>query len=256
MLGGFGQDPLCLQAEPKQAPTEDPARTHLQLSHSMATPSPRSVHGMSSSPRQDMQMGYHPPTSVQPQDWQGHFAAQGHYATRPSISPTNSPPAPPHPNAGAMWGGSAASGGCQPNQGGSAHPWATLSTLPGPNLPPTNWSQMGSTGASDSPMSLSGNSMHMNSPAMAQGPASGCHGSYIMGHQTAEIGSGPTYAAWNSGNMAPAMPSVQGQIAFPTLSTAPGAMSAHEQSMWNQSQMRADAAPYVPGTYGSGVQAY
>jgi len=248
MLSGFGQEPLeCLQ-ERQQTPQEDP-RT-LQLSHSMIAPSPRTGVGMQSSSRQDLApMGYHPASaSVQPQEWMmpGQF-------TRPSISPTNSPPVP-HP----MWdnSGSAASGGggCGQPSGGSTHPWATLSTQPGQNLPPGSWSQMTST-VSDSPMGS--NTMHMNSPAMAQGPATTGRMSYMMGQQSMETGSGQTYAApWTAGTMAP-MPSVQGQIAFPALSTpAPGAMSAHEQSMWNHSQMRADAAPYVPGTYGSGVQAY
>lgn len=246
MLSGFGEEPLSMLAAPQQSkqqvvPPECPSRS----------PPESGVSGGGSMPFREAvsvtSMAYHSSsttaTSVQPQvnaygqlnsDW---MMSQGQFASRPSMSPTSSPPVPqPSP----MWGTSAGSGCCgAPHANSGSPPWTTtLSTNP------AGWPM--STGTVQDSL-VTNSAMHMNAVPVVS--------SYMVGQQQgAEAGSSNSYASWPAGAMgnsiAPQMMPVQG---FATGTVAP---RADQSNMFNhRNQMRAEAAPYVPGAMPLGVQA-
>ncbi|CAE8697253.1 unnamed protein product, partial [Polarella glacialis] len=181
----------------------------------------------------------HPAAAVSsyPDEW---MLAQGHFS-----SPSAPPVAAILPQAAASLGW----GSAPPMvNGGGVAPWVPLSTNPGAAA--NSWSMSAAGVDVNGGMT----SMHMGSSAMAQVP----HNPVSYSAQGHAAETAVPYASWPGSAMATSVSPHSllphhGGHAFHTLSTAaPGLV---ESNAYNRNQMRAEAAPYVPGTMAVGVQA-
>jgi len=285
MLSGFGggkENSSGLQLFQAQQPQSEQRRPTAGLRITAPAEPAVSSAMLASHPQDRSQMpGYHPAAAVveaQPQvagfadlaaDW---MMSQGHFASRPSLpslSPTSSPPVP-------TWG-SSGSGLSHAANAPAGYPWAALSTTP-PGGRAHSW-PMGTAPPDAQQLAGGSPAMHMHGPAMTRGPSTGGLPSApeaaswaTPGHSVARVAGVPenalAYASWSSASLgssvSPTMASLhhaQTPAAFPALATAAPmtAMSyADQPTMFTRNQMRAEAAPYVPGTttaLGVGVQA-
>eukprot|EP00930_Biecheleria_cincta_P069456 TRINITY_DN5719_c0_g1_i1.p1 TRINITY_DN5719_c0_g1~~TRINITY_DN5719_c0_g1_i1.p1 ORF type:complete len:349 (-),score=53.69 TRINITY_DN5719_c0_g1_i1:198-1151(-) len=275
MLSGFGggkeNSSSALRLFETQQPQSEQRRPTAGLRISAPAESAVSSAMLPSHPQDCSQIpGYHPAAAAveaQPQvtgfadpaaDW---MMSQGHFASRPSLSPTSSPPVP-------TWGSSGSGLAHTANAPAGSSPWAALSTTPPGGRAHNSW-PMGT--APPDAQQLAGGSpvMHMHGPAMTRCPAPGGLAAAAEaaswatpGHSVARIVGAPeiggTYASWSSASLgssvSPTMASLhhtQTPAVFPALATAAPmtAMSyADQPTMFSRNQMRAEAAPYVPGT--------
>lgn len=219
---------------------------------------------MASHPQDHSQMsGYHPSAAAvesQPQvtsmaaDWM--MSQHGHFASRPSLSPTSSPPAP-------TWGSSGSGLAAHAANAPAGSPWgAALSTTPPHGGRAAHSWPMG-TAPTDAQQLAA---VHMHGPAMTTAQSASWGTTGQSGARVAE--NAGAYASWSSASLGSSVSPTMGSLhhaqtpaALPALATAAPMMAmsyADQPTMFTRNQMRAEAAPYVPGTttaLGVGVQA-